>query len=91
MRSSAFAVVALLAGGACASNKTATPPATGAEATASQQAAAPANRNRDLITRDEVGRGSPHLMHFRFCLHGRRSETRTVQQTDGNVCVVFIR
>jgi hypothetical protein len=58
MRSSAFAVVAILAGAACASNKAATPDATGAPATATQQSSATANRNRDLITRDELNKPS---------------------------------
>jgi hypothetical protein len=57
MRSSAFAVVVLMAGGACASNTASTPSATGAGA-AAQQSAEPVNRNRDLITREELTKPS---------------------------------
>ena len=57
MRSSAV-VVALIAAGACASNSASTPVAAGTSATATQQAAEPVNRNRDLITRDELTKPS---------------------------------
>jgi hypothetical protein len=49
MRIRALGTLAILAGGGCA--KPATIPADGPSAT---QASAPANRNRDLITRDEL-------------------------------------
>jgi len=49
--------MALLVGSACASAPK-EPPVTGATASATQQAAEPANRNRDLITRDELTKPS---------------------------------
>jgi hypothetical protein len=53
MRSSAFGVMALLVGSACASAPKEPPVTTGAAA-ATQQSAEPANHNRDLITHDEL-------------------------------------
>ena len=52
MRSSAIGVLALVAAGACAS-KTSEPAVAGAPAT-QQSATTTPNRNRDLITRDEL-------------------------------------
>ena len=81
MRSSAF-VVALIAAGACASNSASTPAAAGTTATATQQAAEPANRNRDLITRDELTKPSVVNMTVLDAVRSLRPHFLTVRGTN---------
>jgi hypothetical protein len=80
MRSSAF-VVALIAAGACASNSASTPAAAGTTATATQQAAEP-NRNRDLITRDELTKPSVVNMTVLDAVRSLRPHFLTVRGTN---------
>ena len=80
MRSSAF-VVALIAAGACASKSASTPDAAGTTATATQQAA-PANRNRDLITRDELTKPSVVNMTVLDAVRSLRPHFLTVRGTN---------
>jgi hypothetical protein len=76
MRSSAFGVLALLAGSACASAPK-TEPVTGA--TATQQSAAPTNRNRDVITRDELNKPSVVNMTVLDAVKSLRPQFLTVR------------
>ena len=85
MRPSAFGVVALIAAGACASKSATTPPATGATAsgaTATQQSAEPTNRNRDLITRDELTKPSVVNMTVLDAVRSLRPHFLTVRGTN---------
>jgi hypothetical protein len=80
MRSSAFGVIALIAGGACASQTAATPAVAGV--TATQQSASPANRNRDLITRDELTKPSVVNMTVLDAVRSLRPHFLTVRGTN---------
>jgi hypothetical protein len=78
MRSSAFGVIALIAGGACAS-QTAVPSAAGTAA--AQQSAAPTPRNRDLITREELTKPSVVNMTVLDAVRSLRPHFLTVRGT----------
>lgn len=86
MRSSAFGVIALIAAGACASKSASTSPtASGAAAggaTATQQAAEPTNRNRDLITRDELTKPSVVNMTVLDAIRSLRPHFLSVRGTN---------
>ena len=79
MRSSAFGVMALLLGSACASVPK-EPSATGATASASQQAEP--NRNRDLITREELNKPSIVNMTVLDAVRSLRPHFLTVRGTN---------
>ena len=80
MRQRALGVLALLAGSACASHKAETAaPAPADGATATQQASAPATRNRDIITRDELTKPSVVNMTVLDAIRSLRPSFLTVR------------
>ena len=80
MRSSALGVLALLAGSACASHPAATTTTpVAAEGPTATQASAPATRNRDIITRDELTKPSVVNMTVLDAIKSLRPQFLTVR------------
>jgi hypothetical protein len=80
MRSSAFGVLALLAGSACAShNNAATTTPAAADGATATQASAPVSRNRDIITKDELSKPSVVNMTVLDAIRSLRPQFLTVR------------